>query len=665
MNFLWHHFRKLRRRRRLQAELEAELAHHRELSQENGNSIGLGNVTAVKESVLDLWRFTLLENAWRDLVFALRSLRRTPAYTVTAAGSLALGISVCTALFTILNAVALRPLPYPHPQQLVWITQVLKANSTDEVTFTADFLDWRAGNRTFQGMAAYNEYTRSLTGIAEPTQVQTVKASSALLPLLGISPLLGRNLPESADSAGHEHAALLSYTLWRTRFVSDPSIAGKPILLDGEQYIVTGVLPARFQFPGPEQVDIITGLGKNVAGELARDGKVFTIVRNIIGRLKPGVTKEGARQDLTAIQAHLPVPPWSPAITIKLIPLRDHLFGDAKVTSVVLLAGSLLFLLIASANVGSLALVRLMQRDRELAIRRVLGAARRRVIAQILIESSLLAFLACAPGVLIALGIRRLLVVFGPYRMGIYNDLSIDWRVAAFAGILLIATIFVFGVLPALRMSDFHLGRAMAAGQTSLTGKRHNLRLLSLVGAAEIAIVIALSSSAALMLKSFWNMRYKELGFASQHEMAATINLSSSRYNDKQREFSFIRQLLERTAALPGVEAVAPTIASEIPPGEGHATETVRIEGRPLPINSRHKALAKPQEVNADYFKILQIPLLAGRFLRDFDRLDAVPVVVVNQQFARRYFPGESALGHRLQTPRNRKCLVYHRRGRR
>jgi predicted permease len=174
--------------------------------------------------------------------------------------------------------------------------------------------------------------------------------------------------------------------------------------------------------------------------------------------------------------------------------------------------------------------------------------------------------------------------------------------------------------------------------------------MLSLVGAAEIAIVIALSSSTALMLKSFWNMRYKELGFESQHEIAATINFSSSRYNDKQREFSFIRQLLERTAALPGVEAVAPTIAREIPPGEGQATNTVQVEGRPLPINSRHKALAKLQEVNADYFKILRIPLLAGRFLRDSDRVDAVPVVVVNQQFARRYFPRENALGHRLQT---------------
>ena len=650
MTSLGRTLRKLLRRRRLHAEMEAELAHHRELSRENGNPIGLGNVTAAKESTLDLWRFTLLENAWRDIRHAFRSLRRRPAYTITAVGSLALGIGVCTAMFTVLNAVALRPLPYANPQQLVWVTQVLKANNTDEITFTPDFLDWRAGNRTFQSMAAYNENTRSLTGIAEPIEVHTVKASAALLPLLGISPLLGRNLPQNADFAGHEHVALLSHAIWRSRFGADRSIVGKPILLDGEQYIVTGVLPGRFLFPGVEQVDIITGLGKNEAGELARDGKVFTAVRNVIGRLQPGITNEQARQDLMVIQAHLPLPPWMPTITIKVLSLRDHLFGNAKITGVVLVAGSLLFLLIASSNVGSLSLVRLMQRDRELAIRRVLGAARARVISQLLIESSLLAVFAAALGLFLAMGIRSLLIAFGPYRLSIYGNLPIDMRVVAFASVLLVLTILVFGMLPALRMSDFHLGEAIAAGQMSIAGKRHNLRLLSIVGAAEIAIVIALSSSAALMLESFWNMRYKELGFESQHAIAATINLGSSRYGDKNREFAFINQLLERAAAIPGVEAVTPTVASEIPPGEGHNTNNARIEGRPLPTNSRLKAIHQAQEVSGAYFKILRIPLLEGRLLRDSDTANNLPVVVVNSQFAKRYFPGESALGHRLQT---------------
>jgi predicted permease len=630
--------------------MDAELAHHRELSKQHGNPIGLGNSAIIKEDILDERRFNLLENAWRDQMFALRRLRKNLAYSVTAIGSIALGVGVCTAMFTILNAVALRPLPYANPEKLVWVTQILKANSTDEVTFTPDFLDWRSRNRAFESMAAYNEVTRSLTGVAEPVQVHTVKASAALLPLLGIQPFLGHNLPESADRAGSERVALLSHAIWRKVFSSDRSVVGRPVLLDGEAYIVTGVLPTTYQFPGPREIDVITGLGKHEAAELARDGKIFTIVRNIVGRVKPGVTNEQARQDLTAIQAHLPLPPWSPTIVVKLIPLRDHLFGNAKTVSTVLVAGSLLFLLIASTNVGSLSLVQLMQRDREVAIRRVLGATRGRVLWQIMIEGWTLVLLAIGPALLIAFGIRSMLLKFGPYQTSVYGNLPMDLRVAAFAGLLLIAAILMLGILPALSMSDFHLGRAIAAGQTSIAGKRHNLRLLSIVAATEIAIVVTLSCGAALMLKSFWNMRYKELGFESQHAIAATLNLGASRYQDRKREFTFIRELLERTAAIPGVEAVAPTVSSEIPPGEGPATNTVRIEGRPLPVNSRNKALASMQETNNAFFKILQIPLLEGRLLSDSDRGGASPVVVVNQQFARRYFPGENALGHRLQT---------------
>ena len=651
MTFLLRTIRKLMLRHRLHAEMEAELAHHREMSKEN--PIGLGNLAVVTESILDERRFNLLENTCRDGLLALRRLRKNFSYAATAIGSIALGIGVCTAMFTILNAVCLRPLPYANSERLVWVTQVLKANSTDEITFTPDFLDWRSSNRTFESLAAYNEYTRSLTGIGESLQVHTVKASSSLLPILRIHPFLGQNLPASADKAGHEKVAVLSYGLWRSRFGAAPSIVGRPILLDGEQYVVTGVLPAAFQFPGPQPIDIITGLGKNEAGELARDGKVFTIVRNIVGRLKPAVKNEQARQDLLAIQAHLPRPPWSPTITIKLIPLRDHLFGNARTVSLVLVSGSLLFLLIAGTNVGSLSLVQLMQRDREIAVRRALGATRSRVLGQISIEGCTLAILAVVPAIVITLVTRKLLLAFGPYQTGLYGSLPLDLRVAAFAGVLMLVTILILGILPALRINDFQLGGAIAAGQTSIAGNRRNLRLLSIVGASEIAIVVALSSGAALMLKSFWNMRYKELGFESQHAIAATINLGSSRYDDKNREFSFVRQLLEETAAIPGVEVVAPTVATQIPPGGGHATNTVGIEGRPLPMNSRRKALAHMQAGTGGYFKILQIPLRNGRLLRDSDRAESTPVVVVNNQFAQRYFPGENPLGHRLQTEEN------------
>lgn len=316
-----------------------------------------------------------------------------------------------------------------------------------------------------------------------------------------------------------------------------------------------------------------------------------------------------------------------------------------------------MFLLIASANVGSLALVRLMQRDQELAIRKALGAARSRVISQLVIESTLLAAVACVLGVAGALGIRWFLTAFGPYRTDIFAHLPFDTRVFAFAGVLLVCTVLVFGLLPAIRMSDFRVSERLAAGQISIAGKRHNLHLLSLVAACEIAVVIALSSSAALMLKSFWNMRYKELGFEARHAIGATLNLNTRRYRDKARQFSFIDRLLDRVAAIPGIESAAITAASEIPPGEGHATNVVKIEGRPLAVDSRRKALMRPQAVSAAYFEVLHIPLMAGRFLRDTDRRGSLPVVVVNHQFAHRYFPHESALGHRLETGETENTL--------
>lgn len=650
MNTLRRILLKLWRRRRLRADLEAELAHHSELSRANGNSIGLGNRSLIQETALDLWRFSLPENALRDTRYAVRGLLRNPAFTITAMLSLALGIGLGTAMFTVLNTVAIRPLPYTKPEQLVWFTEVLKANSTDEVTLTPDFLDWRASNRTFEAIAAYNYYTHTLTGIAEPLEIHAARASASLLPILRISPLFGRNFERREDLAGHEHVALLSHALWRARFASDPNIIGKPIMLDGEQYTIVGVLPEHFLFPGPEQVDIITPLGKNEVGELARNGNVLTLVHNVIGRLKPGITEAQARADLTAIQAHLPLPPFHPTITIKMLPLRDHLFGNAKIAGIVLVSGALLFLLIASANVGSLSLVRLMGRDRELAIRRALGAAKGRVVSQLIIESSVVSIAACFLGLVFALGIRALLIALGPYRTSIYDNLPIDARVLMFTAALLLLTLSIFGLLPAMRVSDGNLSELLAAAQASIVGKRHHLRLLSLVTLAQIAIVIALASGAALMLKSFWNMRYKNLGFEPKHAIAATVNLNSSRYADKTREFAFIGRVLDRARAIPGIESVAVTAASEIPPGEGHATNNVGIENRVLPVESRHKALTKEQDVNAEYFRILHIPLLAGRFIEASDGANSEPVAVVGQEFARRYFPREQAIGHRLQT---------------
>ncbi len=642
---------KLLRRRHFEADLEAELAFHREMSAGHGNRIALGNTTAIKESVFDVCRFNLVENLSRDVVFAIRRLRKVPGYSLAAIGSLALGIGITTAMFTLLNAVVLRQLPYADPQRLVWLTEVLTANSTDEITITPDFLDWRRFNRTFQEMAGINENTRIVSGLGQPLEVHSARASASVtVPILKVNPMLGRNFTRKEDIAGGERVVIVSYGFWRDHLGADMGVIGKPIRIDDQAYSLIGVLPPRFIFPSDSDVQMITPLAKDEAAELARDGRVLTIIHSVIARLKPGVTLRQAHDDIAAIQAHLPVPPFHPTITIKALPLRTYLFGDAKLTAAVLVIGSLLFLLVASANLGNLGLSQLLQRERELAVRRALGAARSRLIAQLLSENIIIVIAAWVVGLFFALAIRNVLASTPSYEASLYAELPIDTTVLFFTGILLLIVIVLFGLIPALRVTDARIDTVMKEGQATVAGKLHNFQFHSLVAAIEIAIVVGLSCSAVLTVRSFWNMRYKDLGIQPERVIAATLNLGSSQYKDRRRELDFIHQVLNNAKSMPGVEDAAISIASEIPPGTFHAANTVRIEGRPLPINSRQKAVMRPQNVSADYFRILHVPLLDGRPLRDGDTSDATQVVVVNHEFARRYFPGDNAIGHRLMT---------------
>lgn len=641
---------KLRRRRRLEADLEAELTFHREMAAGQGNPIGLGNSTVVKESVFDVCRFNLVENLSRDVVFAGRRLRKMHGYTIAAIGSLALGIGITTAMFTLLNAVVLRPLPYKDPQGLVWLTEVLKANSTDELTITPDFLDWRRYNHAFQDLAGINEDTHLVSGLGRPLEVHSARASASLLPILDVKPMLGRNFTRKEDIAGGERVVIVSYGFWRDHLGADMRVIGKPIRIDDQAYSLIGVLPPRFVFPSNGDVQMITPLAKNETAELARDGRVLTLIHSVIGRLRPGVTLRQAHDDVAAIQAHLPVPPFHPTITIKALPLRTYLFGDAKLTAAVLVIGSLLFLLVASANLGNLSLSQLLQRERELAVRRALGAARSRLIAQLLSENIIIVIAAWVVGLWFVFAIRNALVAIPSYEASLYAELPIDATVLFFTGILLLIVIVLFGLIPALRVSDVRIDTVIKGGQATVTGGHQRFRFLSFVAAVEIAIVVGLSTSAVLTLRSFWNMRYHDLGIQPGHVIAATLNLGSSKYKARRRELDFINQVLDNTKSMPGIEDAAVSIASEIPPGTFHATNTVRIEGRPLPVNSRQKALMRPQNVSADYFRILHVPLLDGRLLSDADTSDATQVVVINHEFAHRYFPRGNAIGHRLLT---------------
>lgn len=578
-----------------------------------------------------------------DLTYAARMLLRRPGFASAAILSLALGVGVTVAIFSVLNAIAFRPLPYADPDRLAWFTEVLHGSSTDELTLTPDFLEWRRQAKSFASIAGYNYQIRNLTGFGEAIELRTARASASLLPMIRVEPALGRNFTRQEDSKGNDRVAILTDSLWRTRFTSDPRIIGRSILLDGLPYAIVGVLPAGFVFPGVDPVDLITPLGKDEAESTS--AQTMTILTNVVGRLNSGATLAHATAELMTINSRIPRPPWSIKITIDMHPLKDHLYGNAKTAGWILLAAAGFLLWIACANVSHLLLARLTDRDRELAIRAFLGGSRARLIAQLFTESALLAALGCGGGMAIAFVLRRSILALTPYKLTGLASLPFDGRVLAFAVSVGVATVILFGALPAFRATQARLAASIKAGEAATVGGRGSARILSTLAAAEIAILLILSTGAGLTLKSFWGMRYRNLGISPDHLSAATVRLSGPRYRDDLQRFEFTQRLLEHARSIPGVEAAAVTDA--IPPGAWHATNVFEIQGRaPVPMGSGRRPIARFPRASPGLFAIFQIPLLKGRL---FDSSDRLEVAVINRALAEKYFPGENPIGQHVR----------------
>jgi putative ABC transport system permease protein len=586
-----------------------------------------------------------LNDMRHDLVYAIRTLLRRPGFAVAAILSLALGIGVTVGIFSVVNAIALRPLPYRDSDRLVWFSEVLHGTSTDELTITPHFLEWRRQAQSFASIAGYNYQRRNLTGAGDAIELPAARVSASLLPMIGLEPALGRNFTTHEDSKGNDRVAILTDSLWRTRFASDPKIVGHPILLDGAPYTVVGVLSPGFVFPGVDAADLLTPLGKDEAERPPN----MTIIMNVTARLNPGVSINQANAELMVINSHLIHPPWVTKLSIDMHPLRDHLYGNAKTAGWILLAAAGFLLWIACANVSNLLLARLTQRNRELAIRAVLGGSRARLITQLLTESSLLAVIACGLGTAIAFVLRHSILALAPYKFAGFESLPFDWRVFSFAISLGVATVLLFGVLPAFRATQGRLAESIKSGEANIVGGRGSTRILSTLAAAEIATLLILATGAGVTLKSFWKMRYQNLGISPDRLVIADIVLSGPRYYSTTAapRYEFIQRLLERAQSIPGVESVAVTNWGEIPPGGGHATNVFEIEGRPaVSIGSGKRPIARYPRASSDLFAMLQIPLLKGRLFVSSDR---PAVAVINRALAEKYFPGENPLGHRIR----------------
>lgn len=606
-----------------------------------------GGLSHLKESLRDQRSYPVVDSLIQDVGSAFRQLRAAPRFTAVVVAALALGIGTSTSMFSVINAVLLRPLPYADADRLVWVGEVLKRNTTDEVTLTPNFLDWRRKNRVFAGMAAYNVALRTLIAKGEATQLRTVKASAALLSVLKAEPLIGRGFLPSEDRKGEDQVAILSYGLWQQAFGGDKGVVGRRLSLDDGSYEVVGILPQEFRFPTLQTIDLMTPLGKNEELELTRAEGTTTIVRDVVARLNPGVSLAQARAEMEVIEANLAPPSFLRGVqmAVKVVPLHEKFAGGARFGLLTLFCAVGCVLLLVCANVANLLLGRSEMRRKEMAIRKALGASRARIAQQLLVESLVLALLGCGLGLLAAFWSRNVLVALIPQTLPGLTTLPMDSRVLGFAILCAFGSLVVFGLGPASAGARVAASSALTSEGRSGTGGVSRRHWLSALASLQVAIAIVLLAGGSLMLQSFWKLRYQDLGFPSDRVVTATVNFSRARYPMAGKQILFIDAVIDGLQRIPGVEGAGFGV---LPPGDGHATNGFSVEGREQPAQGR-RAAARQYAVSPNFFHMLGMRPKRGREIEEHDTEASQPVALISEAFARSQFPSEEPIGRRLR----------------
>jgi putative ABC transport system permease protein len=593
-----------------------------------------------------------------DVRYGVRMLLQNPASTVVALVALSLGIGANSAIFSVVNGVLLRPLPYPDPERLVvvWETK-LSIGKKQELVSPVQFRAWSNENRVFDGMAAWRQEPRVLTGGELPERVETVLISPGGLEMLGVKPALGRTFSPEENQPGHNLAAILSYGLWQRRFGGDRAVLGKAVTLDGIGYTVVGVTPPDFRL-----LDVPAGLWIPYtldSKELDPRNRAVRTLR-VVARLKPGATLGQARAEMRSISRRLELadPDANTGYSASVVPLRDQLVGDIRTTLWMLLGAVLFVLLIACANVANLLLARAGAREREIALRAALGANPARLLRQLLTESLLLALAGGLLGLLLAAWSISLLRQLGPATLPRLKEISVDWRVLGFTLLVAAATGIIFGLAPALASLRTDLNFVLrSAGRLASAGPAA-ARFRDLLVVAELAACVVLLTGAGLLIRSFARLESVNPGFRPDHVLTMQVSLPESRYSDFNVGL-FYKQLLERLRVLPGVQFAAITRKAPLSGGDDTSLNFI-IENRPVIERSADQPRAQYRAVSAEYFDALGIPLIRGRH---FDRTDAenTPgVVLINETLARTYFGGDDAVGQRIQSglPGSAWCTI-------
>jgi predicted permease len=596
-----------------------------------------------------------MQTVLQDLRYALRQLRKSPGFTLTAVLTMALGIGAATAVFSLVDTVLLHPLPFPHPERLVALNtleqQRAGSGPADVPADTSypNFFDWRARARSFQSMASYQGQSFTLDLANAPARrIDGMSVSSDFFRVLGVDPILGRSFTRSEEQAG-SRSVVISHNLWQTAFNASPGVVGQTIHLSEETYTVIGVMPASFQFPNaPDAQAFITPAlameGKNPSG--MQRGWNQT---SVLGRLAPGVDIASARAEMQTIQRSLAAQfPDDDAkeTAVSVIPELQDVVGDVQRPLHILFAAVSLLLLIACANVAGLLLTRTSARRAEFALRSALGATRLQIVHQLLLESLTLSFLGGLGGFLLAALALRLSPSFLPDDLPRIHELSLNSHVLLFALTASLITGLLFGVFPAWRSSRLDPAIALRDTTRSTTASRSQNRLHSALIVGETALSLILLVAAGLLIRSFDKLLSVDPGFNTQHLLTFRVGMPPKRFKD-ERLLQLSQQLEARFAALPGVQQS--TFAFPMPLTSGDMNITFAIPGRPTAPGEQPSARAGV--VAANFFQSMQITLRRGRFFNATeDQPNSPPAIIINQAFADRFFPGEDALGKRIQS---------------
>ncbi|HEX4440655.1 MAG TPA: ABC transporter permease [Thermoanaerobaculia bacterium] len=600
-------------------------------------AIELGGAEQVKESVRDVRRGSLVEQTLRDVRYALRGMARAPGFTAAAILALSLGIGASVAIFSVVRAVLLRPLPYREPGRLAVIL-----HRRFNPTAPANFLDWRRTSRAFADMGAVESWTPNLSGAGDSESVPALRVTAGLLPMVGTPPHLGRLFLPGEDQPGRDRVAILGDGLWRRRFGADPGVVGRTIALNGEKYEIVGVMPRGFDFPvfwaRGRELWVPLAFGERVSSRTGFSLRVF-------GRLASGATMAGARAEIASITGELEkrFPGTNRDVTVT--PLTEAVVGDVRPALLVLTGAVGLLLLIGCANVAHMLLARAAARTREVALRNALGATRSRLIRQLLTESVVLSAASGAVGVTLAAAAVRGLTALAPAFLPRVESVSLDPAVLAFGVALALVTGAAFGLVPALQTSRGDVAAALREGERGSSAGSRVCRLRSILVSSEFALAIVLLVGAGLLARSFLGLHRIDPGFDPEGALTATVSVAGTADADPGRRGAFYERLLDSSRAVPGVTAAG--MINHLPLAGDIWGFPYDVEGRP-PAPPGDASFATYRVVMPGYFAAMRIPLRAGRDFTPADRLGAPGAAIVNESFARREWPGQSAVGKRV-----------------